>query len=189
MIRPLRRRHARFVLTLALTLPVLLTAALLARPDEQLARMALPSSLLATHDVQPLPLHDLGQPSSSPGAVALPGGIGVLRAARLAKGPLDDSSLDLEFGDLPASPSLLLYWAPMASLSITVDDVVLPDDAVLLGAPRPRSAGRFPLPAAALAGEGTLFVYSLGHRKLLGAPLVLSSKLLESLATDHGAQR
>ncbi len=181
MIRPLRRRHARHVLTLALILPVLLTAALLARPDEQLAQMSFPPSLLATQDVQPLPSSDPGR-----GDIALPGGIGVIRAAQLG---MDDSSLDLEFGELPASPSLLLYWAPMASLSITVDDVVLPTDAVLLGAPQPRSAGRFPLPAAALAGDGVLFVYSLGHRELLGAPLALSTELLASLSATDGAQR
>jgi len=154
MIRPLRRRHRRLVLGLALTVPPLFVAALasrdLPRPMERI-----PPALLAPG----------GPPMERAVAVAdLWPGIGL--SARIGRDPADGNGVvELAATAALPHPDVLLYWMPDA----VVAGDALPPDARLLGHVTGHRTERFGLPASAAAGEGTLALYSLAHQELFAA--------------------
>ncbi len=140
--------------TLAVAVPAVLAAALLARRPPVLMNV-IPTGL--GREVTPLP-RVLFSRTARAGSVEF--------EIRVTADSLPPSRLRLglrPLGDLHL-PDPLVYWSGAAA----PPDGGLPPDAVLLGSllgVRPRE---FELPAAALAADGQVLVYSLGHGALAG---------------------
>ncbi len=180
MIRPLRRRHDAMIGVLALVVPVLFALTLVARPSEATWLGAVPPTFVEGPDgVRLLTDRDVParRPLDPPAPLPLDAGrlVGVHTSGDMAW-------LDVETGDLPDHPGLLLAWVPDAEAvrpgEADPGFTPLPRDAHLIGALRARAACRYPLPADALAGTGALLLYSLGHQTVVGEPRALDAAVL-----------
>ncbi|MEM1206171.1 MAG: hypothetical protein AAGN66_23270 [Acidobacteriota bacterium] len=138
MIAPLRRRHRRFLVAVAVAVPVLSALALSARP--------------------PVPQ---GEPLQSP-----PGPGGEVRvelqepftgaeALRLRSGGV----LELVLGAPLRSPDVLAYWTDADSDGATVEN------AWLLGPVTASRPNLWTLPVEGADGGGALLLYSLAHQE------------------------
>jgi hypothetical protein len=183
VIRPLRKRHDALIGIIGLLLVTTFAFGLVARVSAEPAVSGVPDSLRDGADgvsarVTGLP-PVVGRPTSP---VRLPLDVGDLVATR---GGGAGAYLDLDIGELPPTPGLLLYWSPSAMAPRTT----LPTDAVLLGALRPRTLASYPLPPEALSGTGSLMLYSLGHQQTVGEPLPLDASSLGADPLPTGAGR
>ena len=183
MIRPLRKRHDAMIGAIGLLLATAFGLGLVARVTAEPEVSGVPDSFrdgadgVAARRTNLPPV--VGRPATP---VRLPLGVGELVASRGGSG---GAYLDLDIGELPPSPGLLLYWAP----SPMAPRAALPTDAVLLGALRPRTLASYPLPADALDGSGSLMLYSLGHQQTVGEPLPLDAASLGAEPLPAGARR
>lgn len=165
MILPLRRRHRRMILALALVLPALYVGALAARPSP-------PPALPLTGVVSGAPPLGASLAGQWPDLwMGLPITTRLLVAPDLGRWVEIAPRRDLEV------PGPLLYWHPGPAAGGG-----LPPDAVLLG---PLAAGApraFRLPLEAAGGE--LLLWSLEHGELVGR-----ATLPPAGATAEGAAR
>jgi len=148
MIRPLRVRHRRMIVLLAVALPLLVAAGLLARrPIPRMER--LPEGLVSA-----------AADSSAIGSPRVTSWDGGSLRASLRSG-VDDARpvVSIELLQELERPDLLVYW----SGDIDAVSEGVPGDAELLG----RLAGRHPivfeLPVEASDSEGRLILYSPTH--------------------------
>jgi hypothetical protein len=151
MIRSLRTRHRVIFTALALALPALFAAGLLARRAVPINR-----------------LPDRWLPEAPASAVLL-AGQGKLweefgLATRVQTDEQDAARLVLEIAPTREwrEPDALLYWSE--SLPVSGH---LPEAAVLLGPLTGTQAQRFRLPEPASQASGHLILYSLAHQKVL----------------------
>jgi hypothetical protein len=154
MIRPLRRRHRRLVLGVAVIVPPLFVAALASR-DLPRPMDRVPAALLP----------DVGAPGAW--AIEAPDlwpGLGI--DIRIGRDPAGDTPvLELTTAEALTAPDVLLYWAP----GTVAADGALPPDARLVGHMAGLVVERFRLPEPAAAGGGTLVLYSLARQELVAA--------------------
>ena len=156
MIRPLRRRHAAMsVVLLVLLAPAGLLAGVLARPDETLMA-GLPSRVYTDPD---MPSGRIGKASLLVGELEIEvrvWGTGSSRFVQLRP-----------MGDLQV-PDVLVYWTPSA---VAAPGAPPPTDAVMIGGLGGSRLPSFTLPEAAAdpAAGGSLLLYSLAHKRGLGA--------------------
>lgn len=161
MIRPLRTRHRVMVTALAVALPLLFVAGLLARtPPAEME--VLPEVLRPFSEAYPALL---GEEPDLWGDVAI--------VTRLHADAVPASRLAVELrpeADLK-TPDVLVYW----HAGTVAAAGAIPDDAYLLGALAGVHARRFALPDTALRVDGRLILYSLGHQQTI-ATARLSTK-------------
>lgn len=151
MIQPLRRLHRGMASAMALAIPVVIAAGIMAR--------------------QPAP-----GPASVPSELDIPNdGIRTLFAAddlwrrtRIATrililpGDPDQRWVELEPLEEFSQPDLLLYW------SVARPRELLSPESRLLGALRGRGRQRFSVPDAVNLREGYLILYDLAHAEIFG---------------------
>lgn len=150
MIRPLRVRHRRWSLALALLLPIGLVAALAIRP--------------APPAVEPLPaaLGSAPEPDVPGRPIAGWGDLwqGETLSTRVTLAPGGARRLDLVPHAPLAAPDLLVYWTPRTASATAVGAPLPPGSRLLGGFDGTDGALRLPLPAEATAG-GRLILFSL----------------------------
>ncbi|MEO8031524.1 MAG: hypothetical protein ABJC74_08550 [Gemmatimonadota bacterium] len=156
MIRRLRTAHRFIFVIAAVVLPAILVTGLLARRPLPLAAPpegSRATTISATHDW-----------ATTVGTVKL----------SLARITGDSTHLAVRLSGVAAlrAPDLLLYWTgrplPIAEIR--------PTDA-LLGPVSGEPIRVFALPPAAPSGQGSLLLYSLGHRALVGVAPVPNDKI------------
>jgi hypothetical protein len=151
MILPLRRRHRIAFLALALALPGLYVAGLLARR--------------AVPPVGEIPARTAAHRGEAEGPLVASletlGGLPVRsRITRAGEGFV----LRLDVREELARPELLVYWS--AAGAKDAEASVLPADAVLLGRLDTALPSFHPLPARALGSGGALLLYSLAEGRV-----------------------
>lgn len=149
MIRRLRQAHRLVFVFLALAIPVLLTRAFASRPLSPRSAQLLPAGgAISTSDITATWVTQLG----------------ALRY-RLDQPNVANSPAFIAFG--PAAtlrgPDLLVYWTSRAAPVATIEDGDL-----LLGRLDGAAPVVIPLPPAASDSFGTLVLYSLAHRSVVG---------------------
>lgn len=148
MIRRLRRTHRAVFVFLALGIPVLLTRAFASRPLAPLS--APPSPSAATINASDLTATWLTQ-------------LGPLRYRRVPAAADSPGSIALGPATALRAPDLLVYWTSRDAPLSTIED-----GDRLLG----RLNGELPVvivpPPAASDSPGTLVLYSLAHRSVIG---------------------
>ena len=154
MIRPLRRRHALMAtLLLALLAPAGLVAGLSARPEQPLMsglpREVAPQEVLPSGSVARASLTVEGVP-----VAVRTWGVGPERNLQLAPE-----------GDVRV-PDVLVYWTPG---SVGDASGPPPAEALLIGSFAGSAPRTFALPDAARDEGGSVVLYSLAHRRGLGA--------------------
>jgi hypothetical protein len=151
VIARLRRRHRIWTVALAVLLPPAFAGALASRSASPPSG-AIPPPLIETPtNGTPLWTRDdlwSALPVRTRGFAA-PDGIGML----VEVAPLRD----------PMLPDVLVYWAERGTPER------LPDGAHLLGRLAGAASRHFAVPAAATAEPGWLYLYSLGHARLVGS--------------------
>jgi hypothetical protein len=160
MIRPLRQRHRRIVIALAVVLPVAFAAGIAARRPVP-AMGQLPMALV------PVAGNWENAGTEHPGLFAKTRiQVQLLRVP----GETRPSAVQILAPKDFLKPDLLVYWL---AGSVRAADK-LPDQAVLLGAFQPSVA--LPLPPNAAATGGSLVLYSLADQEVVdaSAPLPLS---------------
>jgi hypothetical protein len=156
LIRPLRRRHRRTILALAIALPALYAAALAVRPW----RPEVTSLAGLVPGPPPAGARSLGEWSD------LWPGLPI--TTRRLRAPAGAELVELRPRRDLREPGVLLYWRRAASGGAGDDTGAgLPPDAVLLGAVAGTEARSFALPPGA-GGEGELWLWSLGHGRAVG---------------------
>ena len=158
MIRTLRRRHRRMIWTLAIIVPVLFVAALLARPTPPIAdglaleaTPAYPTEVNAWDDLWP----------SVPITTRL-------LADRM---PAEQLAVELTPTEALLRPDVLVYWVPGE-----VQEAALPETSYLLGALQGTEPQVWPLPEEARYVSGTLLLYSLPHDEVIAHTSLPSSE-------------
>jgi hypothetical protein len=174
MIRALRQRHRRTFAVLSASLPLVFAAALMARP-EGMDSVPLP----ATFRPPTLETPSLPWPGTSP---VLGDGFATVTGYRVDEGKL---WLDLDIGELPAFPGLILYWLPSA----VETGAALPDGARLVQPLASHVQRSVPLTPAALQADGWLALYSLGHQQIIATPTTLDSAALREAVTRDAELR
>ncbi len=161
MIRPLRTRHRVMVTVLAVTLPVLFVAGLLARkPPVEME--ALPEALQPFSETYPTLLAETPD---------LWGELAIITRLHANGAPASRLAVELHPEADLKTPDVLVYWhtdTPPA-------EGVVPDGAYLLGTLAGTRTRRFSLPDTALHTDGHLILYSLAHQQTI-ATVMLSSK-------------
>jgi hypothetical protein len=152
VIRPLRRAHRVGVAVLAVVLPVLFALALLARE----ARSGFPDPTSGAGRA--------GELAAGAWAEEVWPGAGVRVKVGSAPGATD-LLVEISFDDPPRVPDLLAYWAP----GVDRDTEGVPPGATLLGAIRGAGPERFALPRRPGSERGWLFLYDLGHARVVAS--------------------
>ena len=161
MIRPLRTRHRVMVTVLAVTLPILFVAGLLARkPPAEME--ALPEAIPFFSETYPRLLDE---------APNLWGELAILTRLHADATPASHLAVELHPEAYLKAPDVLVYWHVGA---LSAEDII-PDGAYLLGGLAGTRAQHFALPDTALHTDGHLILYSLGHQQMI-ATASLSSK-------------
>jgi hypothetical protein len=151
VIAPLRKSHGLAAASLAVVLPVVISAGLAARAERP--TLDLPEPLRAKDSSLPVVLFDRadlwsGAPVRTLLATDEAGGFATRAAVRLTVEGAGDA------------PDLLVYWsANPAAAGVS--------EGVLLGAVAGGAPAWFPLPGAALHSGGRLTLYSLGHDEVI----------------------
>jgi hypothetical protein len=150
MIRPLRQRHRRMVITLGLVLPVVLTVGIAARK---------PAPVVPSLPVEPATLH-----FGSATAVWVRSDLfaKTVIQAQLLRVNNNGSRFSLKLSAARdfVKPDLIVYW--VAGNPQSVDS--LPDSAMLLGA---FYSASLVLPAEATVHAGVLVLYSLANNEIV----------------------
>ena len=146
MIAQLRRRHRQMAVAMALIIPAVYAAALLARRAPA-REAAVP---FAT------------RPTSGRTVIAAQG---VVSGVRLSATVDPSGGLTLTAATPLRQPDLLLYWTG----SETGASDSLPQDAILLGQVSGERSEGFRLPAARNNRAGHLLFFSLGHAQTVGS--------------------
>lgn len=152
MIRPLRERHRIVATTLALVLPVGFVAAIAARRDAPRSETWQTGATIVDEP--------------GPGAQWIPLSGSADFELHWKTGRASDGSgrlLALWPQQDPRRPQVLVYRTKQRQ-----DSEQLPEDAVLLGALAGTEVRRFPIAEAAMAFDGRLLLYSLGHQEIIG---------------------
>ena len=161
MIRPLRTRHRVMVTVLAVTLPILFVAGLLARkPPAEME--TIPEALRPFSETSPTLLAETPD---------LWGELAIVTRLHADADSASRLAVELHPETYLKAPDVLVYWhtdAPPA-------DGVIPDGAYLLGSLSGAQARRFALPDTALTTDGHLILFSLAHQQTV-ATARLSSK-------------
>ena len=161
MIRPLRRRHRVMVTVLAVTLPILFVAGLLARQPQ--ARVeTIPEAVASSSETHPRLLAE--EPN-------LWGELAIITRLHADAAPASGLAVELHPEAYLKAPDVLVYW----HVGTMPAENIIPDGAYLLGALAGTQAWRFALPDTALHADGHLILYSLGHQQTI-ATARLSSK-------------
>ena len=153
MIRPLRARHRRMIVVLAIAVPTLFGLGLRARRAIP-PIVNLPAALEA-------PVFDddaviVSQSKQIPGAM----GVTIRRLRPAVAGGAE--RLFVEITEDPHRPELLAYWAAQGA----APGMGLPEDARLLGPLLPTVAALYDLPASGDV-PGTLVLYSLAQAEVV----------------------
>ncbi len=143
MIAPLRRRHRRVSIGLALVLPVLYFAALR-------ARSTVPATNALVETVERAYAVDGADGGARTLDVAWEGAV---IETRLQNG---GRVLELAAREDPKKPDVLVYWRPRAA-----------EAPFLLGSLAGTQPRRYELPSEALESAGTLELYSLAHDEIV----------------------
>lgn len=159
MIRPLRARHRRVVTVLAVLVPVVFVAGLLARQpvpaEDDLPRSVRPATPERWTAIE---IDDVAWGDLALRTIWLAG------PEPVAEGPRQ-RGVKLRFLEDPRIPDLLVYWAP------TAEGRALSLEAHLLGAIGDRQERSWRLPPGA-AGGGVLVLYSLARQEVVGTARV-----------------
>ena len=161
MIRPLRTRHRVMVTVLAVTLPILFVAGLLARkPPAEME--ALPKAIQPFSEAYPTLLAE---------APNLWGELAIITRLHADATPASHLAVELHPEVYLKAPDVLVYW----HLGALPAEDTIPDEAYLLGALAGTRTRHFALPDTALHTDGHLILYSLGHQQTI-ATARLSSR-------------
>ena len=150
MIRPLRKRHRVTMVLLAVALPALLAAGLMARRPVP-AVETLPEGI------------DPGATAGAPRTVTNLEGGGLV-SMQLIEAP-SGVSVTLEVEGVRGRPEWLVYWTPGTGSP----GGRLPDEAWLLGALEENRLNRFDLPEAAPGPVGRVILYRPVSGEVLGS--------------------
>ena len=164
MIRPLRIRHRRMMLSLLIVLPLLFIAALQGRkqiPPESTLPIKNP------HNAAAFPQELATFPQFWPAHNITVQVRGDAAGTRLM--------VKVAPGEPQKIPDALVYWSPSA-----IRGKQLPKDAFLLGGLSGMAPRSFTLPDNAAAADGYLCLYSLAHRQLIAGVLLEARALLSA---------
>ena len=148
MIQSLRRTHWRIMLLLAILLPTVVVAGLIARPT--FLRMSpLPEESQLTYSLPRLEKWD---------QVGLE--VGFKRPAK----PNERAVMCVVPREEPREPDLLMYWNP-----VTPQSGEPGQDSVLLGSLKGRQTRCVNIPIEVPESSGVLLIYSLAHQKQIAS--------------------
>lgn len=150
MISPYRLRHRRIFYVLVLVLPVLFTASILVRKPQPITE-TLPSALSPPleHYAHVVKTYD-----------NLWANYSIQTRILSASQPENGFAIELQPLDLIAEPSLLVYWS-------TEQEPRVEEGSHLLGAFTGTDSVLLPLPDSAIYHTGSIFLYSLGHQRIV----------------------
>ena len=153
MIRPLRTRHRVMVTVLAVALPVLFVAGLLAR--KPLVGMdATPEALQPFSETYPMLLTETPD---------LWGEFAIQTRLHADTAPASRLAVELHPEAYLKAPDVLVYW----NVDTPLAEGAIPDGAYLLGTLAGTQARHFALPDTALHTDGHLILYSLAHQQTI----------------------